>query len=382
MSTSPTTTFSSLASTAFSLYKQQKEIEGRKLRLSRMSFVLDGFRLSGSVLPRIAPSVVFISMYATLIALADLEFGQQWKTSNSIVGPLSVVVGLLLVFRNSTSYDRWYEGRRIWQDASSTARSLAQLIWINVDTHVDPAKHGDRLERKRKAMRLIAAYLVACKHHLRQETGTDWPDYRGILPVEWIANPYPQHRYEGGGNGSGETSAPSKANASDVESAPLLTHQPANSTFAEMHLDVPSRILAELGSYLSGVRRAGLLNDAGPAGFSLLNAQLVALSNQLAGMVRISRTSIPVMYGIHLKQCCLFYLLCLPLVLVSELSWKMVPVVTLVAITLIGLEGISSEIEDPFGDDPSDHPLDYLCSSTRLEIERLMQCVDPKIRDE
>lgn len=49
-------------------------------------------------------------------------------------GSLSVVVGLVLVFRNGTSYDRWYEGRKLWADASATVESLARLIWVNVDT--------------------------------------------------------------------------------------------------------------------------------------------------------------------------------------------------------------------------------------------------------
>jgi len=50
----------------------------------------------------------------------------------------------------------------------------------------------------------------------------------------------------------------------------------------------------------------------------------------------------------------------------------MIPFVTLVSITLIGLEGIASEVESPFGDDASDHPLDLFCASMRHEIEHLM----------
>lgn len=38
-------------------------------------------------------------------------------------------------------------------------------------------------------------------------------------------------------------------------------------------------------------------------------------------------------------------------------SWKMIPLVTLVAFTLMGIEGIADEIEMPFGRDQSDLPL-------------------------
>lgn len=50
----------------------------------------------------------------------------------------------------------------------------------------------------------------------------------------------------------------------------------------------------------------------------------------------------------------------------------MIPFVTLVSITLIGLEGIASEVESPFGYDNSDHPLDLFCASIRHEVEWLM----------
>ena len=99
-------------------------------------------------------------------------------------------------------------------------------------------------------------------------------------------------------------------------------------------------------------------------------------------MERITQTPIPVIYGVHLKQTVLLYLLALPLTLVSELSWRMVPVVTIVAFTLIGLEGISSEVEMPFGHDPSDHNLDLLCATVRHELEHMMLLLDEGVQEE
>ncbi|ELU44631.1 Bestrophin domain-containing protein [Rhizoctonia solani AG-1 IA] len=50
----------------------------------------------------------------------------------------------------------------------------------------------------------------------------------------------------------------------------------------------------------------------------------------------------------------------------------MIPIVTLVAYTLMGIEGIS-QIEMPFGRDPSDLPLDRYCAELRDEIEYIME---------
>jgi len=43
------------------------------------------------------------------------------------------------------------------------------------------------------------------------------------------------------------------------------------------------------------------------------------------------------------------YLFALPLTLLNELGWAMVPIVTVVAFTFMGIEGIADEIEMPFG---------------------------------
>lgn len=71
--------------------------------------------------------------------------------------------------------------------------------------------------------------------------------------------------------------------------------------------------------------------------------------DQLTTMERIANTPIPISYGIHLKQCVTLYLFALPLTLVHDLGWAMVPIVTVVAFTFMGIEGIADEIEMPFG---------------------------------
>jgi hypothetical protein len=53
--------------------------------------------------------------------------------------------------------------------------------------------------------------------------------------------------------------------------------------------------------------------------------------------------------GIHLKQCVTLYVFALPFTLINDLGWAMIPVVTIVAFTLMGIEGIADEIEMPFG---------------------------------
>jgi putative membrane protein len=87
--------------------------------------------------------------------------------------------------------------------------------------------------------------------------------------------------------------------------------------------------------------------------------------DQLTAMERVANTPIPSscpytcttcflidfvnLDGIHLKQCVTLYLFALPFTLIYDLGWATIPVVTVVAFTFMGIEGIADEIEMPFG---------------------------------
>jgi len=94
--------------------------------------------------------------------------------------------------------------------------------------------------------------------------------------------------------------------------------------------------------------------------------------DQLTSMERVANTPIPISYGIHLKQCVTLYLFALPLTLVNELGWAMIPIVTVVAFTFMGIEGIADEIEMPFGTDERDLPLDRYCADLKEEINYII----------
>ncbi len=170
--------------TSFRLFERETERAARsRLALSRTTFFKDAIRVRGSVLRRIWVSVLCITLYAAAIALADIHYGMRWQMSNSIIAPLSVVLGLLIVFRNNSSYDRWYEGRKDFQGAMSDVRNLARALWIQVDCeagekmealkkraaeedHNWDAVRGlreQRLTRKRRAVRLLVCFLYAMK---------------------------------------------------------------------------------------------------------------------------------------------------------------------------------------------------------------------------
>lgn len=63
----------------------------------------------------------------------------------------------------------------------------------------------------------------------------------------------------------------------------------------------------------------------------------------------------------------------------ESLGWWTGLVVGLVSFTLFGIEAIGLEIENPFGYDPNDLPLDAICNTMKRNIDDLTS-LSPNVR--
>ena len=76
---------------------------------------------------------------------------------------------------------------------------------------------------------------------------------------------------------------------------------------------------------------------------------------------------------IHQKQVLALFGGVLPFALVENMSWWAVPIVILVMFTLYGIDGIGSQLEDPFGYDRNDIRMDAIVEDIRSEIMVLLE---------
>lgn len=63
----------------------------------------------------------------------------------------------------------------------------------------------------------------------------------------------------------------------------------------------------------------------------------------------------------------------LPFALVDDLAWFAVPVVTLVTFTLYGIDGIGTQLEDPFSFDRNAIKMDLIVEDIRSEVGVLLE---------
>ena len=97
-----------------------------------------------------------------------------------------------------------------------------------------------------------------------------------------------------------------------------------------------------------------------------------SLLDTAGGCERIKKTPIPFSYSFFIKLFISMYLLLMPLVLVDTYGYFIIVATVLAAYALIGIEMIGDEIEEPFGLDCNDLPLNQIAQTIRQNVHELL----------
>ncbi|KAJ1908488.1 hypothetical protein IWQ60_011667 [Tieghemiomyces parasiticus] len=106
---------------------------------------------------------------------------------------------------------------------------------------------------------------------------------------------------------------------------------------------------------------------------SPLSSQIATLLEIFGACERILTTPSPFALKVFLKQIITLYIMALPVVLFPALGWSFILPMMLSTFIFFGIEGISAELENPFGYDRNDLPLDVYCDQMRFEHQQLMK---------
>ncbi|QMS86239.1 hypothetical protein HUN01_01055 (plasmid) [Nostoc edaphicum CCNP1411] len=281
-------------------------------------------RLESSIIPDIIPWILFFCFYGFLVSLLhycgfSIAFTDKNRVINNTIVIFNIGLTLLLVFRTNTAHDRFWEGRKLWGALVNTVRKSAQSIYIVVKEQ----SPKDRVE-KEAILRLVVAFTIAMKLHLR-------------------------------------------ADPLDEQLASLMSQI---QFFKLRHTNHPPlQIAFWIRDYLQYQHDRNCLNTYQ---LTALHKLLDDMVDILGGCERILKTPLPLIYTIKLRQLVLIYCLILPLELVSHLNWWTGIVIAFVSFTLLSIEQIGSEIEEPFGHNANDLPLNMICNTMLRNVEELI----------
>jgi ion channel-forming bestrophin family protein len=265
------------------------------------------------VFGRLWETVAALTLYSVGVLLLDrFWLGLDFGAGAQFHAVLGLILGTLLVFRTNTSYDRWWEGRKLWGQLVNDSRNLA----IKVETCV----RADLAEKQRLG-RWLSDFAAALKDHLRGKVRlADLPGFS----VDRTA-PEPQH--------------------------------------------VPAYIAARIYDQFEQWRQTDQLG-----GFELLflDQHAASLMNICGACERIQKSPISISYRWFIRQSIAIYLLTLPWGLMQSFGWWTIPAVAMLAYFMIGIEMIAEQIEDPFGVGEDDLRLDDLCATIDKSVRDIL----------
>lgn len=135
--------------------------------------------------------------------------------------------------------------------------------------------------------------------------------------------------------------------------------------FLPFAADKASEVLVEMGHDLAAARKGETLD---PIAHRILEERLTALTLIEAGCERIAGTPLPFAYTLLLHRTAYLFCLMLPFGLVAAAGWATPVFTAFIAYTFFGLDSLSEELEDPFGTEANDLPLDGLCRTCEIAV--------------
>lgn len=267
---------------------------------------------------KIMRAVLAFGVYTTIVCVAIERFDlmQFVQLNTSIFSLLGVILSIFLVFRTNTAYDRWWEARKQWGALVNNTRNMA----IYVDT-MFPEKD----EKVRHFMaKSISNFCIALVEHLRS----------GVQVEKLIhLNDEERAAYERKGH-------------------------------------IPNYIAQQIFSRIAAGHRNGEINEGD---YINIKAQHQSLLDILGACERIKKTPIPFSYVVYLRLFILIYGVLLPFALVSTFHLTAIPLAMFIFFSLLGIQLMAEEIEDPFGLDCNDLPTGDIAHTIKGNVYEILE---------
>ncbi|MEQ9229533.1 MAG: bestrophin family ion channel [Cyclobacteriaceae bacterium] len=263
------------------------------------------------------PLILFAGLFSSVFCFLVLDvFAFEYQGNVAFHSILGVILGLFLVLRTNTAYDRWWEGRKIWGQLVNDCRHLS----IKLNNFLPK----DSKEDRRFFTKMIPNICFAMKEHLR--------DSRLVGELD------------------------------------LTMEDTKERVIASKHR--PNIINDMMYERVMAIKKRGELSTEE---FWLLDKELKGFIDIIGACERIKSTPIPYSYSMFIKKFLFIYSITLPVSFVWVFGYWTIPLVMLAFYFLMSVELISEEIEDPFGKDVNDLPLDEISVKIKKNVGEIIQ---------
>jgi putative membrane protein len=285
------------------------------------------FDKRGSTLPRIGGRLAAVFFVACCVTLESyLTGGVQHDLSVVPFSLISLALGVFLGFRTNSAYDRWWEGRKLWGRLVNDARSFTRMTLHLIDTDAtDVAQLDDAGTRalQRDIVYRTIAFVHALRLHLRNELS----ELQQLAPF---------------------------MTPEEIEAMPVQRN-------------VPLAVLETLSARVREARKRGVLRHRDVL---LMETMINDLCDVQGGCERIKNTPIPWAYTVLMHSIVAAYCFALPFGLIATVQLATPIVVVLIAYAFLGLDSVGDELEEPFGTDYNDLPLNAISRMIEVNLRQ------------
>ncbi|MFV5523952.1 bestrophin family protein [Acinetobacter variabilis] len=262
------------------------------------------FAWHGTILPKVLPAlglVIFLS--GLLVYLRQAHFFSFPAVPAIGFTIFGVILSIFLSFRNTACYDRWWEGRKLWGALIATTRHLCRDSYV-----LDDQSREILLYRM-----MLFTHLLRDRLRQQHQSIQHYQTHTGF-------------------------------EAATYEQLPT-------------HINASQWVLEQIQKDLVLLYKQGKITDII---YNNLNQHTVALGDIQAGCDRILSTPLPFSYSVLLHRAVYSFCFILPFSLEASLGLWTPILVGLIAYMLLGLDELSAELEEPFGFQDNDLPLDFI----------------------
>lgn len=271
------------------------------------------------VMKTLLPALLFMTLFTSAVCYFILEIvhpgKEEFTSTTALHSLLGIVLGLFLVFRINSAYDRWWEGRRLWGSLVNSTRNFA----LKLNAYL-PA---DDVQSREWFAKMIPNFVVATRENLRK--GVSLTDLE----------------------------SPSETFAQELKG---MKH-------------FPNAVAGMMYARVNALCKAGTLTGDQ---FLTLDKELKDFIDIMGACERIRNTPIPYSYSMYIKKFVFIYIVTLPFGFVTTFKYVTIPTVLLISFVLLSVELIAEEIEDPFGKDVNDLPTDELSTKIRDNVREIL----------
>jgi putative membrane protein len=260
--------------------------------------------------------MAWFGLYTAVVTMLQLNVMRLNISIDTIfLSLLGTLLSLLLVFRTNTAYDRFWEGRKLWGGLVNNARSFAMTIQAMLPPE-------DQANRKFFA-RYLSAFAFALKGHLRD----------------------------------------------DMRFAELEGISKHDMSYLQTVVHIPNALATMILCRIDELHREGAIDRQ----YVIISKpHHTAFVETIGACERIKRTPIPHSYNFYIKLFISIYVGILPFMLIDKYGYYTIFAVMMAAYALMGIEMIASEIEEPFGLDANDLPLDQMALTIKMNVHEIL----------